>query len=88
MFKAELDEVIRRKREYQNNIFKAHTKLCKRCNKAIKALIEARTDFEIKIYNNLVELLKAIKEYALNYQESCYDIAIISDAFRVFLNYR
>ena len=87
MLKAELDEVMRRKRECYNNMFKAHTKLQKRYNKALKALIEVR-NFEIKIYNNLVELLKAIKEYILNYQQSYYNIAIISDTFRVFLNYR
>jgi hypothetical protein len=67
MFKAELDEMIRRKREYHNNMFKAYSKLWERYNKALKALIEAKIDFETKICNNLVELLKAIKEYAINY---------------------
>ena len=43
-------------------------------------------DYETNIYNNPIELLKAIKEYTLNYQESCYNIVIISDTFRVFLN--
>ena len=58
---------MRKKKEYQNNMFKAYAKLWKRCNKAFKSLIEVRTDFKNKIYNNLVELLKSIKEYVINY---------------------
>ena len=67
MFKDKLNKVIRRKREYYNNIFKAYTELQERYKKALKAIIEVRTDYKINIYNNMVELLKAIKEYVLNY---------------------
>ena len=45
-------------------------------------------DHETNIYNIPIELLKAIKEHVLNYQESRYDMTIISDTFRVFFNYR
>ena len=88
MHKAKLDKVIKRKREYSNNVFKAYTKLWKSCNKALKALIEVRTDCESTICNNPLELLKAIKEHVLNYQDLRYDMVIISDTFRVFFNYR
>ena len=67
MFKAELDKVIKRKREHTNNMFKAYAKLWERCNKVLKVLIEVRIDFETKTYNNPVELLKLIKEHMLNY---------------------
>ena len=67
MFKARLDKVMRRKREYSNNIFNAHAKLQERYNKVFKVLIEARIDNETNIYNNPTELLKAIKKHVLNY---------------------
>ena len=86
MCKAELDEAMKRKREYANNMHKACTKIWERCNKILKALIEARTDYDSTICNDSVELLKAIKEYVLNYQESRCDMAITSDAFRAFFN--
>ena len=86
--KAELDEVIKRKREHANNLFKVYAEIWEKYNKALKALIEARTDYESSIYNDPVELLKAIKEHALNYQESRHDIAIILDTFRAFFNYK
>ena len=52
---------MKRKREYKNNLFKAHAELWKRHNKALKVLIEARIDCESIIHNNSIELLKAIK---------------------------
>ena len=58
---------MKRKREHINNIFKAFTGLWKICNKAFKALIEARTDYKSNICNNPMELLRAIKKHALNY---------------------
>jgi hypothetical protein len=86
MLKAKLDKVMKRKREHDNNMFKAHTELWKRCNKALKALIEARIDCKSNICNNPMELIKAIKEHALNYQESRHDVAIRLDTFRSFFN--
>ena len=86
MHKVELDEMMKRKREYANNLFKSHAETWERCNKALKVLIEARTDYEINVCNNPMEFLKATKEHELNYQESRYNMAIISDAFIAFLN--
>jgi hypothetical protein len=49
--------------------------------------LEQRTDYESTIYNNQIKLLKAIKEHALNYQETQYKMSIIalSDAFPALL---
>ena len=47
--------------------------------------LEARTDYESTIYNDPTELLRVVKEHALNYQESSYEMSIITDAFRAFL---
>ena len=45
----------------------AHAELSERCNKALKVLIESRTDYKSNICNDSIELHKAIKEYVLNY---------------------
>ena len=42
----------------------------------------ARTDYEDSLYNNPIELLKAIKQHSLNYQDKLYPMKIIGDAFR------
>ncbi len=81
-FKANLDEFMKRKRMYENNLFKAYALIWERCAKAMQNKISSRSSFESKIYNDPIELLMAIKEHALNYQESRYEMSIISDAFR------
>ena len=80
-YKAELDEAMKRKRMYQENMFKAYALLWERCAKAMQNHIVARKDYETNIYNNPIELLKAIKEHSLNYQEKRYEMSIILDAF-------
>ena len=86
LFKAELDEYMRRKRVFADNKIKAYAFIWDRCAKAMQAKINARSDFESKIYNNPLELLSAIREHAMNYQESRYEMSIISDAFRALFN--
>jgi thiamine monophosphate kinase len=44
--------------------------------------IMARSNFEAEIYNDPIKLLNAVKEHALNYQETRYEMSITSDAFR------
>ena len=81
-YKAELNEALGRKRMYNDNLFKAYALIWERCAKAMQNKISARSDFETRIYNNPIELMRAIKEHALNYQESRYEMAIIADAMR------
>jgi hypothetical protein len=87
-FKAELDEYMKRRRMYENNLFKAYALIWERCAKAMQNKIVSRTIFEDTIYNDPIELLKAVKEHALNYQETRYEMSIISDAFRAVFNVR
>ena len=54
----------------------------------MKAKIEARKDYESNIYNRPIKLIDAIKEHALNYEESRYEMSIILDAFMTFFNCR
>jgi hypothetical protein len=85
-YKADLDEYMRRKRSYNDNLFKAYALVWERCAKAMQNKIMAISDFETRIYNNPIELLMAVKQHALNYQETRYEMSIISDAFRAIFS--
>jgi hypothetical protein len=86
-YKANLDEFMRRKRSYDDNLFKAYALIWERCAKAMQNKIMARSNFEAaEIYNDPIKLLNAVKEHALNYQETRYEMSIISDAFRALFN--
>jgi hypothetical protein len=71
-YKANLDEFMRRKRSYDDNLFKAYALIWERCAKAMQNKVMARSNFVISIYNDPIELLNAVKEHALNYQETQY----------------
>ena len=85
-YKAEYDEYMKRKREFVENKYKSYAELWARCNRTMQAKLEARTDYESEVYNNPINLIKAIKEHALNYEESRYEMAIIFDALKAFVN--
>ena len=87
-YKAEYDEFMKRKRGFEENQYKAYAELWAQCNKAMKSKIEARIDYESAVYNDPIELLRAIKEHALNYEESRYEMATIFDALKAFVNCR
>ena len=87
-FKARLDESMKRTTIYEQNIYKAYAFLWEKCTKSMQNKISSRRDFEEQIYNNPISLLRAIKEHSLNYQETRYEMAIIADAIRTFINTR
>ena len=64
----------------KGNLIKTYTLIWERCNTAMQIRLEQRERFVADVYNNPIGLLKAIKEHALNYQETWYDMSIISDA--------
>ena len=77
-YKSELDEAMRCKWEYKDNMYKSYALLWERCAKAMQNKIASRLDFDSLVYNNLITLLLTIKEHSLNYQETRYEMAIIS----------
>jgi hypothetical protein len=84
-FKADYDEYRKRLQVLENNQTKAYALLWERCAKSMKNKIESRADFD-KIKNDPINLLKAIKEHALNYQENRYSMSIILDAMRTLMS--
>jgi hypothetical protein len=81
-YKSELDEAMKRKRTYKDNMFKAYALLWERCAKAMQDKIALRSNYDNVVYNDPIALLRAIKEHSLNYQDTRYEMSIISDAFR------
>ena len=44
--------------------------------------IASRSNYDSVVYNDPIVLLRAIKEHSLNFQDTRYEMSIISDAFR------
>jgi hypothetical protein len=72
-FKAEYDAFMKRKQALEVNMTKAYAFLWDQCTKGMQSKIEARSDFTSTVKDDPIELLKAIKQHALNYQEHRYD---------------
>ena len=85
-FTAEFDLYMKRKSRYESNLTKAYALLWEHCNRTMQSKVEARSDYEANIKGNPIELLKAVKQHALNYQEHRYKMSIIHDALRTVLS--
>ena len=48
--------------------------------------LASRSDFESDIFDNPINLLKAIKEHSLNFQETRYQTSMISDALKLLVS--
>jgi hypothetical protein len=77
---------MKRKQALEANMTKAYAFLWDQCTKGMQQKIEVRSDFQAKVKSDPIELLKAIKQHALNYQEHRYEMSIILDALRTLLN--
>ena len=78
----ECDAYLKKKNIFEENERKAHADLQEHCAKALKAKLEARSDFENTTHNNPINLLKSIKEHSLSYEEDRYEMATIVDSFK------
>eukprot|EP00957_Ditylum_brightwellii_P056478 4280958-Ditylum_brightwellii.AAC.1 len=66
-------------------MIKAYALFWERCAEAIKNKILSLKKHN-QIYSKPILLLEEIKKFSLNYQETKYKMAIISDALRAILN--
>ena len=87
-YKAELDKAMRREDKYEANFYKAYAELWDRCSKSMKAKIEARVDYETSIFDNPINLIQAIKEHSLQYEDTRYEMRVIIDAIDNYMNCR
>jgi hypothetical protein len=85
-YKYEIEAMVDRQQEYESNVGRAYAFLFGQCNKAMQHKLQARTDYESKIKGNPIELLRAIEEHSISYQENKYEMRIVFDALRNFVN--
>jgi hypothetical protein len=85
-FQEDYKEYKQRCSVYRQNMTKAYALLWGRCAKGMKSKIEARADFQTKTSKSPIDLLIAIKEHALNYQENKYPSAIVHDSIMNLLS--
>ena len=65
---------------------KPYALIWERCTEGMQNKIQTRTDFETTIENDPSELLKAVKEYDLNYQKHRSRISIVLDSFKTMMS--
>jgi hypothetical protein len=87
-FKIQYESWNKRKEAYIQNKTKAYAFLWEQCSKALQNKIESMSDFATGIKNNPIELLKSIKQHAMNFQEHKYEMCILADAFKALFNLR
>ena len=86
IFKINYDQYVKKKELYENNIIKAYATIFDYCSKTIQARIRESSNYESKIQNNLIELMKAIKELMHSPIRAKYAFATLTDAFERLLN--
>ena len=84
----ELDEAIKQSRAYKENLCKVYAFLWEKCAKSMQNKLASRSNFESDIFNNPINLRKAVKEHLLNFQEPRYKMSIISDALKSLVSTR
>ena len=85
-YKMQMERYNEKIEIYAENKIKAYGFLWEKCSSQMKQNIEAKANFVATIKDNPFELLKAIESLSYNYQESKYEIAIVYDAIRTFIN--
>ena len=84
-YKAKLDATIKRETTFESNKTKAYSLIWERCTLSIKGQIKQQNDCKNKIYNNPINLINAVKEQTLNYQDTRYEVEIIDNSLTLFL---
>ena len=87
-YKMKMEKYNEKLETYMENKYKAYGSLWEKCSAQMKQNIEAKGSFYKVIKDNPFELLKAIEGLSYNYQESKYEVAIIFDAIKTFINLR
>ncbi|KAL7564336.1 hypothetical protein ACA910_007188 [Epithemia clementina (nom. ined.)] len=85
IFKEELTRYFKQKEILSTNTVKVYAFLWEQCSKSMQMKIESRKDFKSTIEKEPIELLKAIREHALNYQNNKYEMTVILDALRTLV---
>jgi hypothetical protein len=89
LYKAEIDMYTKRKHKLEDNMNKTKSLIyLQHCNKTIQDRIHAHPDFETKIENDPIELLKAIEILINNPVWASYPHASVTEAMTRFMTCR
>jgi hypothetical protein len=86
IFKQDIPDFNKRKMEHERNMIKAYALLWERCTKSMQHKIQVRRNFETDIKDDPIELLKAIEEHSINFEDTKYDMEIIYTALKKLTN--
>lgn len=86
IFKNEVSWYGKRMQQYEDNLVKAYALLREQCSPLMWNKIKTSKEFRIKIMDDPIELLKIIKQNALNYKDYRYPIAIVADLVKNLFN--
>ena len=79
-YKLHLDATIKRETTFESNKTKAYSLIWERCLLSMEGQIEQKNDSEKEIYNNPINLINAIKEQTLNFQDTKNKMEIINNS--------
>jgi hypothetical protein len=89
LYKAELDMFTKRKHKLEDNMNKTYSLIyLQHCNKTIQDRVHAHPDFETKIKNDSIELLKAIEILINDPVRARYPYASVTEAMTRFMTCR
>jgi hypothetical protein len=90
LYKAEIDMHTKRKHELEDNMNKTYSLIYRlqHCNKTIQDRIHAHPDFETKIENDPIELLKAIDILINDLERARYPYTSVTEAMTRFMKCR
>ena len=84
-YNIEMKKFTDKKENYENNSKKAYKFLWEQCSVTMRDRVESIPGFAANIKEDPVELLKAIKSFALAFQETKYPVLSIDDAHDAFV---
>ncbi|KAG7369404.1 hypothetical protein IV203_032147 [Nitzschia inconspicua] len=73
IFEVQLELYVKEKATYEHNMSRASAYLWTNCSPMMQHKIKARSDYETKIRDDGIELLNAIEEHALRYDDGNND---------------
>jgi hypothetical protein len=85
-FKVEYDAFTKRKEALEMNLSKAYSFIWDQCAKLLQNKIKAKTDYVSLNKGTPINLLKAIKQQVMNFQESRYEMSTILEALKNMIN--
>jgi hypothetical protein len=65
-----------------NNKRKALALIYEQCHKTLQSKLKARANYDTEIKGDRINVLQAIQNHTMSYQENWYDAKIITDAIR------